>query len=85
MNDPQTKLHSDVIFFLEVYNVLSPEGRAQFEAQMLGELKDKDEKTKRLYFDLLKSAKDKLKVDEAIEGLNKTNASSSSHQPPFSL
>ncbi|MEA3493923.1 MAG: hypothetical protein U9R38_06010 [Candidatus Margulisiibacteriota bacterium] len=34
--NPQEKLLNDVKHFLEVYKVLSPDGKAQFEGQMAG-------------------------------------------------
>jgi len=73
MGNPQQKLLSDVKRFLEVYKVLSPEGKAQFEAQMAGSIKDQDEKTKKLYQALLQAAKDGKSIEEAIEEMHKAN------------
>ncbi len=64
---PQLKLHSDIQKFLEVYNILSADGKAQFEAQMAGSVKGQDEKTKKLYYTLLQAAKNGVGVAEAIE------------------
>jgi flagellar hook-basal body complex protein FliE len=73
MAEPQEKLKQDVKKFLEVYKVLSPEGKAQFEAQLAGSIKDLDEKTKKLYQTLLKAAKDGLSVEDAIQQMKKAN------------
>ena len=70
--DPQEKLRQDIRKFLEVYKVLSPEGKAQFEAQMAGEVKGQDEKTKKLYYSLLQSAKDGKDIEQAIQEMGKT-------------
>ncbi len=67
------KLHSDIQRFLEVYKVLSAEGKAQFEAQMAGSVKDQDGSTKKLYFSLLESAKDGKGIEEAIQEMKKTS------------
>lgn len=72
--NPQEKLQQDIKRFLEVYQVLSAEGKAQFEAQMAGELKGKDEKTKKLYYTLLQAAKDGKGIEEAIQDMNKTTS-----------
>ncbi len=69
--NPEDKLKKDVKKFLEVYRFLSAEGKAQFEAQMAGEVKDKDERTKKLYYSLLQSAKDGRSIQEAIKELEK--------------
>ncbi|MFH1683785.1 MAG: hypothetical protein ABIA67_02750 [Candidatus Margulisiibacteriota bacterium] len=65
--NPHQKLQQDVKKFLEVYKILSPEGKAQFEAQMAGEIKGLDEKTKKLYSSLLQSAKDGKDIAGAIQ------------------
>ena len=70
-NESLKRLHADVKKFLEVYKVLSPEGKAQFEAQMAGSIKDQDEKSKKLYYALLKAAKDGKDIAEAIEEMKK--------------
>ena len=67
--NPETKLNKDIKKFLEVYKFLSAEGKAQFEAQMAGELKGKDQRTRKLYYSLLKSAKDGKSIQDAIKGL----------------
>ncbi len=64
--NPQEKLREDIRKFLEVYKVLLPEGKAQFEAQMAKAAVDQDERTKSLYSALVKAAKDGLDIDEAI-------------------
>ncbi|MBN2058092.1 MAG: hypothetical protein JW782_04805 [Candidatus Saganbacteria bacterium] len=70
---PQEKLQQDVRKFLEVYSVLSPEGKAQFEAQMNGEVRSKDERTKKLYYALLQAAKDGKDIKAAIEQMNRAS------------
>lgn len=69
--DPQQKLNNDINKFLEVYRFLSAEGKAQFEAQMAGSIKNHDEKTKKLYHALLQSAKNGKSINEAIEAMGK--------------
>ena len=69
--DQQKKLFHDVRKFLEVYGVLSPDGKAQFEAQMAGNLKTVDEKTRKLYYALLQAAKDGKDIDQAIAEMEK--------------
>ena len=66
------KMERSVNVFLEVYRILSPEGRAQFEAEINAKLKELDEKTRKLYLALIKAAKDGLSTDEAIEEMKKT-------------
>ncbi|MFC1571162.1 hypothetical protein ACFL31_01255 [Candidatus Margulisiibacteriota bacterium] len=73
VEDPSQKLKNDVKRFLEVYFFLSAEGKAQFEAQMAGSLKEVDEKTKSLYLALLKAARDGRSIDEAIAEMNKAS------------
>lgn len=68
---PQQRLLKDVKRFLEVYKVLSPDGKAQFEGQMAGSIKDQDEKTKKLYHTLLQAAKDGKGIEEAIQEMGK--------------
>lgn len=70
--EPTEKLRLDIKHFLEVYHFLSAEGKAQFEAQMAGELKKVDPKTKELYYSLLQAAKEGRSIDEAIDRLNQT-------------
>jgi hypothetical protein len=69
--DPKDKLHQDIKRFFDVYKFLPSEGKAQFEAQITAEIKDKDQKTKNLYCALLKAAKDGEAVEDAIEGMGK--------------
>jgi cyclopropane fatty-acyl-phospholipid synthase-like methyltransferase len=71
--DPLKKLRQDVTRFLEVYKVLSAEGKAQFEAQMAGAIKDYDEKTRKLYVALLQAAKDGKGIEEAIQEMGKAS------------
>lgn len=73
MPNPQDKLHADIQRFLEVYSVLSPEGKAQFEAQMAGATKNQDERTRKLYQVLLQAAKDGKEIEEAIQEMHKVN------------
>lgn len=70
-NNPVQKLQNDIQKFLEVYKVLSAEGKAQFEAQMAGAIKKQDERTKKLYLSLLQSAKDGKGIEEAIQEMKK--------------
>ncbi len=71
--EPQIKLRKDVQRFLEVYKVLQPEGKAQFEAQLAGEIKKQDEKTRKLYHALLQAAKDGRGIEDAIEEMKKAS------------
>jgi hypothetical protein len=71
--DPQQKLLQDVKKFLEVYKVLSAEGKSQFEAQMAGSVKGEDEKTKKLYYALLQAAKDGKGIEGAIREMEKAS------------
>ncbi len=72
--DAQDKLRRDIEKFLEVYKILSSDGKAQFEAQMAGEVKNKDEKTKKLYRALLQAARNGRGIEEAIEEMSKASA-----------
>lgn len=67
------KLVSDVKKFLEVYRVLSSEGKAQFEAQLIAELNGLDERTKTLYQALLQAAREQRDVTEAIERMKQAS------------
>lgn len=67
------KLQADIKKFLEVYRVLSAEGKAQFEAQMAGAIRDYDEKTKKLYYVLLQAAKDGKDIEGAIQSMEKAS------------
>lgn len=73
MEDPIKKLQNDIKKFLEVYKVLSPEGKAQFEAQMAGQVKKVDERTKKLYYALLQAAKLGLGVEAALREMQKVS------------
>jgi uncharacterized protein YaaR (DUF327 family) len=72
-NGSLKRLQDDIKRFLEVYKVLSAEGKAQFEAQMAGAIKNQDEKSKKLYYALLKAAKDGKDIAEAIEEMKKAS------------
>ncbi|MFC1568195.1 hypothetical protein ACFL37_00670 [Candidatus Margulisiibacteriota bacterium] len=71
--DPKDKLLEDVKKFLDVYKVLSADGKAQFEAQMAGSIKDQDDKTKKLYGALLQAAKDGKDIDGAVQAMEKAS------------
>lgn len=74
-SDPIQRLRQDVKKFLDVYKVLSPEGKAQFEAQMAGAIKGHDEGSKKLYYALLKAAKDGKGIDGAIQEMEEVDRS----------
>lgn len=63
------KLLKDIEHFLEVYKILSPEGKAVFEAQLAPHLEMIDGKTRELYRALLSSAQDGLSVADTITNL----------------
>lgn len=65
------KLSKDVQKFLDVYNILSSEARAAFEAQIAPTLHAADEKSKKLYAALLSSAKDGISIEDAISRMEK--------------
>ena len=69
MLNPQVKLQSDIKKFLDVYSVLSAEAKAQFEAKLAGEIKNQDERTKKLYRSLLSAAKEGKGIEEAIAAM----------------
>lgn len=69
--DSKDKLHQDIKRFFDVYKFLPSEGKAQFEAQIAAQIKDKDQRTKNLYYALLKAAKDGTAVEDAIEEMGK--------------
>ncbi len=64
-------LEKNIGKFLEVYNILSPPAKAAFESQLAGAIKDKDEKTKKLYLALLRAGKVGMGVKETIEEMEK--------------
>lgn len=74
-DDPILKLQTDIKRFLEVYQVLPAEGKAAFEAQMNAQVAKVDEKTKRLYYTLLQSAKNGMDVNESIVKLREASGS----------
>ncbi len=67
--DPQEKLRLDIKHFLEVYRFMTAEAKAHFEAQLAGELKGKDPKTKGLYYALVQAAKEGRGIEAAIAKL----------------
>lgn len=67
------KLEKQIQKFLVIYKILVPEAKAQFEAQMNANLKNVDEKTKKLYAALLNAAKQGDNMDEAISAMHKAN------------
>ena len=69
--DPKDKLHQDIKRFFDVYKFLPSEGKAQFEAQITAQIKDKDQRTKNLYYALLKAAKNGAGVEDAIKDMGK--------------
>ena len=71
--NPLAKLQADINKFLEVYKILSPEGKAQFEAQLAAAVQRVDEKTRKLYYTLLESAKNGQDVEQALERMRKTS------------
>lgn len=71
IEDPNKKLENDVKRFLDVYKVISPEARAQFESQLKSTITSMDEKSKTLYFSLLQSAQAGEDVPEAIAKMKK--------------
>lgn len=71
--DAAVKLEQDVKKFLEVYKILSSSGKAQFEAQMAGSIKDIDDKTRKLYRALLTAAKDGCDINEAVDRMKKAS------------
>ena len=75
--NPQQKLFDDVKRFLEVYRFLPAEGKAHFEAELAGNLKNMDEPTQDLYKSLLESAKLGHSSKEAINYLSKTSSTRS--------
>ncbi|MBI5699656.1 hypothetical protein HZC35_05010 [Candidatus Saganbacteria bacterium] len=60
------KLEEDIGKFLNVYQILSPQDRAVFEAQLNGAVKNEDGATKKLYAELLSAAKDGVNIDDTI-------------------
>ncbi|NQU18006.1 MAG: hypothetical protein HQ564_08045 [Candidatus Saganbacteria bacterium] len=62
----QEQLSKDIRKFLDVYKVLGPEGRAQFEAQLAPLLFNTDKRSQGLYSALLSAAKDDATIEEAI-------------------
>ncbi|MBU1026311.1 MAG: hypothetical protein KKA31_01110 [Candidatus Margulisbacteria bacterium] len=72
-SEAEKKLESDVKKFLDVYKVLSAEAKAQFEAQLNGEIKKADERSKKYYLVLLQAAKDGCSVEQAISRLKQSS------------
>ncbi|MFH1826076.1 MAG: hypothetical protein ABH823_02140 [bacterium] len=77
MTERIARLKHEVKRFLEVYRFLSVEGKAQFESQMMGQIKNLDEKTQKLYQTLLQTAKDGKSIQEAIEAMDRASGFSS--------
>lgn len=71
IENPQQKMERDVKQFLDVYQSISPEAKAHFEAQMHSALGKFDEKTRVLYFALLQAAKDGDDVITALAKMKK--------------
>jgi hypothetical protein len=70
--DPEIeKLEKNIKLFLEVYKILSPAGRAAFEAQINAAMQKGDEKTKRLYKALLRAAKEGMNQEQALDEMKK--------------
>ncbi|MDD5382334.1 MAG: hypothetical protein PHH60_01585 [Candidatus Margulisbacteria bacterium] len=67
--DPQEKLHLDIKRFLEVYRFMPAEVKAHFEAKLAGDIKNLDEKSRKLYSSLLRSAKEGKSIEDAIKDL----------------
>lgn len=72
--DPRlTKLFSDIKRFLDVYQILSSESKAAFEAQMRSLVERADAKSRRLYSALLQAAKDGKTCEEAIQEMKNSS------------
>ncbi len=69
MEEKLNKLMEELKQFLDVYKVLTPEGKAAFEAQMGPVLKNADPTAKIAYESMLSSAKEGLSLEEAFERL----------------
>ncbi len=71
-DDKKALFEANIEDFLSVYEVLNPQGKASFEAQMGPILENTDPKTKAMYKSLMDSAKKGLSREEAIEQLKKS-------------
>jgi len=67
-----SKLFSDIKRFLDVYQILSPESKAAFEAQMTSLVEKSDERSRNLYTALLQAAKDGRSPEEAVDFMKKS-------------
>jgi len=67
------QLKNDIQRFLDVYNFLTPEAGAMFEAQLAPHLKKTDARTRNLYNALLSSAKDNLGIEDAITRMEESS------------
>ena len=67
-----SKLFSDIKRFLDVYQILSSESKAAFEAQMTSLVEKSDERGKALYAALLQAAKDGRSPEEAVDFMKKS-------------
>lgn len=72
-NPTREKLEKDVRDFLAAYKILLPEAKAEFEAQLNGQLKNTDDKTRKLYQALLNAAKNNDNLEQAIEAMYEAN------------
>jgi len=82
MTELISRLKSEITQFFEVYTVLSPEGRAVFEAQMGPMLQKSDNYTSSLYRSLLQSAQRGRSIEEAIDELNKLSVQNGKTNKP---
>ncbi|MBI5701532.1 hypothetical protein HZC34_06830 [Candidatus Saganbacteria bacterium] len=73
MTNLNLRLTDEINRFFEVYSILSPEGKATFEAQMGPTLANSDPNTRKLYQILLKAVKDGLTIETAIEQMKKSS------------
>ena len=73
MTEARKKLEQDVKRFLELYQVISPESRAQLEAGINSLSSKLDQKTKALYEALLQTAKLGQGVGEAIDKMGQAS------------
>ncbi len=67
----QEKFEDEVRHFLEVYKILSPAARVNFEIEIAKKTSFMDERTKKLYSALIDSAREGYGFAEAIEKMKK--------------
>jgi hypothetical protein len=65
------KFEEEVRHFLEVYKILSPEARVNFEIEIARKTAFMDEKTKKLYSVLIDSAREGFGFSDAIAKMKK--------------